>query len=218
MKQITFYLDFISPYAFLAFERLPEVLKGLSYNVVYKPVLFAGMLKEHGQLGPAEIAPKREWTYRQVLWLAHSLGVPMQMPASHPFNPLAHLRLAIAASDTAQVDGGAVNRYVCESILRHVWRSGAEAADPQRMQALLAQLGPRRDPQDAAVKAALQSNTQKAIAAGVFGVPAMVVDGRVFWGLDALPMLRGYLTGDTWFEGPDWDSAAKVASGITRQR
>lgn len=89
MKHITFYLDFISPYAYLAFEQLPKALEGVSYSVRYRPVLFAGMLKHHGQLGPAEIAPKRDWTYRQVLWLAHNQGLELQMPASHPFNPLA---------------------------------------------------------------------------------------------------------------------------------
>ncbi|RYX93163.1 MAG: 2-hydroxychromene-2-carboxylate isomerase [Comamonadaceae bacterium] len=213
MKEITFYLDFISPYAYLAFERLPEALRGVSYNAVYKPVLFAGMLKEYGQLGPAEIAPKRDWTYRQVLWLAHSLGIPMQMPASHPFNPLAPLRLAIAAGAA----GGSANRHTCETIFRHVWRGGEDAADAQRLQSLAAQLDPRRDPQSAEVKAALQSNTQEAISRGVFGVPAMVVDDRVFWGLDALPMLRDYLAGDAWFDGPDWESVKQVASGITRQ-
>lgn len=213
MKQITFYLDFISPYACLAFERLPEALRGLSYSTVYKPVLFAGMLKEFGQLGPAEIAPKRDWTYRQVLWLAHSLDIPMQMPASHPFNPLVPLRLALASA----ADGAAANRHVCETIFRHIWRGGADAADAQRLQSLQAQLDPRRDPQGAEVKAALQANTREAIEAGVFGVPAMVVDGRVFWGLDALPMLRDYLSGGAWFDGPDWDGATRVAAGIRRQ-
>lgn len=49
MKKITFYLDFISPYAWLAFEELPQVLIGLSYSVTYKPLLFAALLKHHGQ-------------------------------------------------------------------------------------------------------------------------------------------------------------------------
>ncbi|MDP1532186.1 MAG: DsbA family protein, partial [Rubrivivax sp.] len=78
MKQITFYLDFISPYACLAFEQLPQALQGLSYAVDYKPLLFAGLLRHHGQLGPAEIQSKRDWTYRQVLWLAHRHGIALQ--------------------------------------------------------------------------------------------------------------------------------------------
>ena len=83
MKHITFYLDFISPFAWLAFEQLPVALKGISYSVSYRPVLFGAILKHHGQLGPAEITPKRDWTYRHVLWLAHSLGIQLQMPASN---------------------------------------------------------------------------------------------------------------------------------------
>ena len=88
MKHVTFYLDFISPYAYLAFERLPEALEGLSYSVAYKPLLLGAVLRHHGQLGPAEIPSKREWTYRQVLWLGHVHGIPIEMPASHPYNPL----------------------------------------------------------------------------------------------------------------------------------
>jgi len=96
MKHITFYLDFISPFAYLAFEKLPQVLMGLSYSVSYKPVFLGAILKHHGSLGPAEIPAKRDWTYRQVLWLAHEQGTPLPMPAAHPFNPLALLRLAVA--------------------------------------------------------------------------------------------------------------------------
>ncbi|MDO9402477.1 MAG: 2-hydroxychromene-2-carboxylate isomerase [Polaromonas sp.] len=214
MKQITFYLDFISPYAYLAFERLPEALQGLSYSVVYKPVLFAGMLKHHGQLGPAEIAPKRDWTYRQVLWLAQSLGIPMQMPQAHPFNPLSLLRLSLAVA----AEGSTPNRHVCETVFRHIWRDGGDATDAQRLAALVDTLAPRRETPDADVKGALLANTQEAISAGVFGVPALEVDGRVFWGLDALPMLRDYLTGGAWFEGPDWDGVRAVETAITRAR
>ena len=213
MKHITFHLDFISPYAYLAFERLPEALKGISYSVDYRPVLFAGMLKHHGQLGPAEIAPKRDWTYRQVMWLADKLGVPMQMPASHPFNPLVLLRLAVACNERTT---GEVNRYVCETIFRHVWQGGLEAANIQRLELLAEQLQPAHGPQSEDVKTCLKNNTDTAIAQGVFGVPALTVDDKVFWGLDGLPMLRDYLLGAPWFQGDEWNAVKHVAPGITR--
>ena len=215
LKHITCFLDFISPYACLAFELLPEALKGLSTSVSYKPVLFAAMLKHHGQLGPAEIALKRDWTYRQVLWLARSRGLPLQMPTSHPFNPLPLLRLALACSPEAEP--ASPNRYICETIFRHVWRGGAEAADAQRLETLTRQLAPLREPHSDQVKTALKNNTDEAIALGVFGVPTFLVDGKVFWGLDALPMLRDYLLGDAWFDGPDWDAGANVLTGARRQ-
>ena len=69
MKRISFHFDVISPYAWLAFERLPQALEGLSVVVDYQPLLLAGLLGHWGQKGPAEIEPKRAWTYRQVAWL-----------------------------------------------------------------------------------------------------------------------------------------------------
>ncbi len=210
MKTITCYLDFISPYAYLAFEALPQSLMGVSHCMVYKPVLFAAMLKHHGQLGPAEIAGKREWTYRQVVWQAKQLGVTLDMPKSHPFNPLALLRLAVACSSD-----GESNRYVCETIFKHVWQGGAPADDAQRLQALTQQLGPQRSVDAPEVKEQLKANTEEAIARGVFGVPTFCVDDKVFWGLDALPMMRAYLDGDQWFDHA-WDAAASIQQGVKR--
>jgi 2-hydroxychromene-2-carboxylate isomerase len=134
----------------------------------------------------------------------------LQMPASHPFNPLELLRLAVACDETDEP-----NRYVCETIFRHVWQGGAEASDAQRLADLTAQLAPPRSAQDASVKAALKAHTEAAIALGVFGVPTLEVDGKLFWGFDALPMLAAYLAGDPWFEGA-WDAAATVAPGVRR--
>ena len=213
MKHIDFYFDFISPYAYLAFEKLPQALRGMSYGVDYKPILFAGLLASHGQLGPAEIAPKRDWTYRQVLWLAREHGVPLDLPATHPFNPLPLLRLALACSRD-----GRPNRHVCETLFRHVWQGGADAADPQRLQALTEKMQPLRDPASAEVKQELQHRTSEALAAGLFGVPSLVAEGKTFWGLDSLPMLRQHLSGDAWFGGPQWDAAAALPTGLTRRK
>ena len=215
MKHITFYLDFISPYAYLAFQKLPEALQGVSYSVSHRPVLFAAMLKHHGQLGPAEIPAKRDWTYRQVLWLAHSNRVALQMPKTHPFNPLPLLRLAVSCSSAAEA--GDPNRYVCETIFRHVWQGGADAADKQRLDLLAELLSPQQQLSIDAAKSQLTVNTDEAIARGVFGVPAFEVDGRIFWGFDALPMLRDYLLGGDWFAGEQWKNAGQISVGVARK-
>jgi 2-hydroxychromene-2-carboxylate isomerase len=218
MTTITCYLDFISPYAYLAFEALPKTLQACSYEVRYKPILFGALLQHHGQLGPAEFAPKRDWTYRQVLWLAQQLQVPLDMPAAHPFNPIALLRLALGAACADDLP----SRRVCEQIFHHVWRGGALATDPDRLSALQAQLEKqgqlRRDPQSPEVKDQLKRLTQEAIDAGVFGVPTFEVDGKLFWGLDALPMLRDYLQNDAWFQGSAWSSVSQIQVGIERKR
>ena len=174
------------------------------------------MLKHHGQLGPAEMPGKRDWTYRQVMWLAKQQGTDLQMPASHPFNSLSLLRLAVAASDN-----GEPNRYVVESIFKHVWCTGLEASDAERLEALQLHLRSQahlslKDPQSVEVKQLLQQQTQQAIDLGLFGVPSMVVNGQVFWGQDALPMLRAYLQGDAWFESADWLDVGKLPVGIRR--
>ena len=67
-------------------------------------------------------------------------------------------------------------------------------------------------------KQQLRTHTDAAIAAGVFGVPTFEVDGRLFWGQDALPMLRAYLDGDTWFESGAWEAASRVGAGVVRTR
>jgi len=210
---IVFHFDVISPFAYLAFEHLPEALKDCSYVVDYRPVLFAGLLKAHGHKGPAEIPAKREWTFRQVDWLAAKLGVgQMRCPTPHPFNPLALLRLALACQPAGQMP----NRRVVEMLMRHVWQAseapgslqaepapqggqgprggpsglGADPNEPTRLAALRASLAPLRDPDSDEVKAELRTLTEAAVARGLFGVPTFEMGGRLYWGLDALAMLR----------------------------
>lgn len=222
MTDIQFFYDPISPYAHLAFEALPQALKGHSVVVHYRPVLFAAMLKQHGQLGPAEIAGKRDWTYRQVQWLAHTHGVRLELPAAHPFNPLPLLRLGLStATDDAP---GETNRWVTEQLFHHVWHGGQDAVAPERLQALrerlmdhMAQRGkPWLEPDSDTVKQRLRANADEALALGLFGVPSVVVDGRVFWGFDALPMLSAWLAGDAWFAIGAWERAAELPAGVRR--
>ena len=111
--RLVWYFDFVSPYSYICLHRLKE----LDAEIVYKPVLFAGLLNHWGQKGPAEIPSKRQWTYRWCTWWAGELGIPFRFPASHPFNPLQHLRLAIAAGCTPQA---------VKLIFEAIWTSGQE--------------------------------------------------------------------------------------------
>lgn len=207
MKALNFWFDPVSPFAYLAFERLPQALEGCSYAVTYRPLLLAGLLAHWGQKGPAEIEPKRAWTFRHVHWWAHEHGIALDTPAVHPFNPLPLLRLAIACGP---------NRRVVEALMRHVWVGGGDAADAARIAALTQTLAPARDPASAEVKNGLRAATDEAIARGVFGVPTFELDGRLFWGVDALPMLRAALQGEAWFDGPAWHAAGAPRPGVKR--
>lgn len=209
MHHITMHLDFVSPYAWLAFQQLPQTLEGLSVHVSYRPVLLGALLQQNGNPGPAGIAAKRLWTYRHAEWLGQHLGVPLQTPAVHPFNPLPLLRLALQTSAD-----GSINRYVAETVFRHVWEGGDDALAPERLQVLHDTLAPQmnRAPDIAEqAKQWLRSNTEAATAADVFGVPAFQVSDHVFWGLDSLPMLRDLLDGHAWFQSGGWENAKPIA-------
>jgi 2-hydroxychromene-2-carboxylate isomerase len=183
MRRIGLYFDFVSPYSYIAFKRLHELPRDV--DVELKPVLFAGLLNHFGQKGPAEIAEKRRWTYRWCTWWAKSLGIPFRFPASHPFNPLHHLRLAIAAGTTTQNAG---------RIFDAIWTTGAEASDPDAFRALAKDLGVDEAKLAAPeIKDALRKNTEAAAARGVFGVPTWEVDGEHFWGADALGFANAFL-------------------------
>jgi 2-hydroxychromene-2-carboxylate isomerase len=214
MKPLTFWFDVVSPYAWLAFDQLPQALAGCSYRVEYRPVLFAGLLQTWGQKGPAEIGPKRAWTYRQVRWLAHCQGTRLDLPQPHPFNPLALQRMALACADAL----GTPSRHRVQALFEHVWQGGHDPNDPHRLRELRALLNPAHDPDDPAIKQRLRDETEAAAAVGVFGVPTFGLDGRLFWGADALGMLRAAILGDAWFDGPTWESCANQPAGIERRQ
>ena len=215
MKHLVFWFDPISPFAHLAFHRLPGLLQGHSVEVSYRPGLLAALLAHWGQKGPAEIEPKRAWTFRHVHWLAARQGVDLVTPQQHPFNPLALLRLVVAAGP---------NRQVVDAVLKHVWNPAAgesrDANDPQRLARLQTELLqgglPPRDPNGADVKAELRRHTDAAIALGIFGVPTVEFEGRLFWGLDGLDMLAAYLRGDAWFDGTGWKAEGAARPAIRR--
>ncbi len=207
MRTIGWYFDFVSPYSYIAFKRLHELPRDV--EVELKPVLFAGLLNHYGQKGPAEIAAKRRWTYRWCTWWAKSLGIPFRFPASHPFNPLRHLRLAIAAGVTPQIVG---------RIFDAVWTTGAEASDPARFKALAQELDVDEARLAATeVKDTLRKNTEEAAARGVFGVPTYEVDGELFWGADALGFVNAFLADPAALHNDEIRRADTLPVGAARR-
>lgn len=205
-RTIDWYFDFISPFSYLQAELLHTLPPGVTLR--YRPVLLAGLLNHWDNKGPAEIAPKRTWTFEHCAWLAHKHGIPMTMPGHHPFNPLPLLRLFIAAG------GG---EKALHRIFHFVWREGHLPADEAAFQNLMQELQVTPAMLDSAdVKQALRRNGEEAIAAGVFGVPTAVVDNRCFWGLDATEMLQAWLRDDAFFQTPVFNSARSLPPGVQR--
>ncbi len=193
-RRLDFYFDYISSNAYLAWHRMPELRKRFGIEVVPVPVLFAGLLEEFGQLGPAEVPPKALWTWRNNVRKAALLGIPLRPPRFHPFNPLLPLRvssLPMTASEREALIG---------ALFDAVWARGLHASDPDVVAAVAREVGlPAIELVAAAqspdAKARLRTQTDDAIRAGVFGVPAMRVGREVFWGYDDLPYLELVLAG-----------------------
>jgi 2-hydroxychromene-2-carboxylate isomerase len=208
--KISWVFDVISPFAYLAFPQLSRLPAHVSVEFV--PVLLAGLLRHFGQLGPAEIPSKRRFTYRFALWRARQLGLPMRMPVVHPFNPLAALRLIIAAGSDRRAAG---------TVLDAVFRDGRDVSDPAVIADLARLLG-IADPEvaiaDPAIKERLRANTEWAIARGIFGVPTLVIGNELFWGHDAFDMALEYLRHPDAFRDPLMQAADALPIGATRRR
>ncbi len=206
---VDWYFDVISPFAYLQAERLAEVEAVAEVRCV--PILFAGLLERWGQKGPAEIAPKRRFTYRYFVWAATRRGLTPKVPPAHPFNPLKLLRLAIALD---------ARRDAVLDIFRFVWRDGMSSDDPASWKLLCDRLGvPDADARIAApeVKARLRENGERATGAGVFGVPTFVTaDGEVFWGEDSTAMLLDYLSGAPVFRTAEMNGADDLPMAAQR--
>ncbi len=194
-EPVRFYFDYISPYAYVAWTQIHTLAARHGRTVTPIPVLFAGLLNHHGQKGPAEIPAKRVYTFKDAYRKAHRAGLPpLQPPPSHPFNPLLALRISSLPLPSE------VQRRIIDAFYAATWAGGGGVESPEVVSRILSDLG-----LDAASildraerpenKAALRAQTEAAIKEQVFGVPTMIADGELYWGVDALPHLEDRLLG-----------------------
>jgi len=207
---VQWYFDFISPFAWLQLHRLAPLRERVAIEPV--PILFAAVLDTLGQLGPAEIPGKRDFTYRFVQWRAERLNVPLRFPPGHPFNPLHALRLCIAAG------GG---WPVIDRVFAHIWEHGRAADSIDALRDLARELG-IADPEPAlaadAVKQRLRLNTEQALARGVVGVPTLRIGEALFWGEDATDMALAALDDPQRFERGEYARIASLPQAVQRRR
>jgi len=207
---LRWYFDFVSPFAYLHWQQLKTLPQFERITPV--PIALGAVLHHLGNLGPAEIPAKRRFTYRQVLWQAQQQGVPLRFPPGHPFNPLAALRLCLAADATpASVD----------ILFNWIWRDGRAADTPQALALRAAML----DVGDVvvavsapSVKEQLRQNTEAAIAAGVFGVPTLSIDGELFWGNESHALMAAVLADPGLLQQPEWQRIDTLPVAVERSR
>jgi len=186
MAGVTFYFDLGSPYAYLATERIADVLPGPE-PVRWQPVLLGGLFKLTGRstwaLGDYR---RRETGMAEIERRARGYGLPpIHWPDPWPSDYLFAMR---AATHAFAVDRGeAFTRLAFRDAFQrgrdlHIAAHVLDAAE----RAGLPRADVRAASEDPQIKAALRRATDDAHAIGVFGVPTVRIGDELFWGDDRL--------------------------------
>jgi 2-hydroxychromene-2-carboxylate isomerase len=190
---ITYWFDFVSPYAWVAFGPSRALAEKHGQSFVARPVLFAGLLDAHGLVGPAEVPAKRAYIFKDAFRKAHARGLPpLVLPPTHPFNPLVPLRAVLARP-------GAID--LVEALFAAAWIEGRAIDTPEAVSAVASAIGIDgaalvAEAASAEVKARLRADTEAAATRGIFGVPTLELDGELFWGSEAIDHADAFLRGD----------------------
>jgi 2-hydroxychromene-2-carboxylate isomerase len=194
MNHVDFYFDFVSPYPWLASHQLGELREYAAAKFCFVPVLFAALLDHYSTMGPAEIPAKRRYTFHDTQRWAVHLGLEFKGPPAHPFNPLKPLRVSSA------VDNDDLRELLAVRLLDAAWSEGRDIT----LDSVIYEVANSVDLNGQEllgkactieIKEKLRLQTERAIQAGVFGVPSFVVNGEIFWGNDRLHLLKEYLQG-----------------------
>ena len=211
LKKVDWYFDFISPFAYLQFSQFKQFEGEL--DITIHPVLFGALLKHWGQLGPAEIVPKRVFTYRFFKWKADRMRVEYIMPPSHPFNPLPALLSCIAGNSTFEV-----TQEIFNIIYKQGWQPDQKEGIVKLEAIASKHTSHHSNLDEKSLKKILRSNTSKAIKNGVFGVPTFVVEGQVFWGGDASDMMLDFIKNPGLFSSEEMKRISSMPMGLIRNK
>ena len=185
------YLDFVSPYAYLAWRRAPSLLGGADVAAALlrpRVVLLGPILAHHGNLGPAEIEPKRGFTIRETMRRAAEAKIPFAWPERHPFKSVLAAKTFHAAAPEERI-------RVTDALFAASWEHGHDLEDRGVVHAALAGAGLDAGAilsraASAEVGKTLRAATEAAIERGVFGVPTFFdaddQHGELFFGDDQL--------------------------------
>jgi 2-hydroxychromene-2-carboxylate isomerase len=190
-NDVRFFFDIGSPYAYLAAERLDQLLPG---PVRWQPVLLGGLFKLTGRsswaLGDYR---RRQAGMAEIEHRARSYGLPpMRWPDPWPSNYLIAMRATTFAFNEGRGREFAMQAFRAGfqqgkdmSIAAHVLDAAREAGlQPDEVE---------RATQDPELKQQLRDATDAAHELGVFGVPTIAIGEELFWGDDRLEDAAAYL-------------------------
>ncbi|AUH63404.1 2-hydroxychromene-2-carboxylate isomerase [Paracoccus zhejiangensis] len=195
MAHIDYYLGTISPWCYLAGNRLEEVAGRHGATITYKPVDLMQLFDRTGGTKPADRHPSRmEMRAQELTRWSDYLGVPFNLkPAHWPVNMAPSSYAVIAAQDAGGDVGGLVQGF-----LRAVWAEQRDISDDAVIREILAASGFDPALADKGLFIGAETygrNLEQAVEAGAFGAPFYVVreSGQRFWGQDRLDFLERHL-------------------------
>jgi len=193
-RTLEVYWDFSSPFSYLASTQAEGLAARTGATLIWRPFLLGGLFKALGQPDAPVLGfspAKRAYVLRDLQRWADFWQVPLKWPARFPQLTVKALRVWLALAPDAR-DGFRERAFRC------IWAEDGDLTDDATLRALI---GAGADDvmartQTPEVKQALHDATSQALAAGVFGAPTFVVDGKeLFWGQDRLGLVERALGG-----------------------
>lgn len=194
-EPILFYFDFTSPYSYLASEKIDVLAEKYGRKVQWRPILLGGVFKALGTVSLVKQPGQADYSVKDFARSARFLGVPYVQPATFPILTVAPSRAYYWLHGQ---DCGMARRFAHE-VFHGYFAAGRDIADTAVVLELAQKVGAdgtalAAGMQAAEIKERLRTETDAAIAAGVFGAPWIIVDGEPFWGADRLPQIERWLT------------------------
>ena len=191
---IDFYIDFSSPYSYVASEWIEATAARHGRTVSWKAILL-GVTFAAAELKPPVAHPiKREYSLRDFERTARYAGVPLKMPEVFSIPTQNAARLFWWLQSQSPFTASQWARHC----LRAYFARGVNLSNTEALQRLAVEFGLDASAAeaiwgDAEWKLKLKTENDAAIAAGVFGAPFFVVDGEPFWGNDRRPQIERWL-------------------------
>jgi 2-hydroxychromene-2-carboxylate isomerase len=195
-REVSFFFDFSSPFAYLAATQIEAVARRAGAAVRWKPFLLGALFKS---IGTADVPlftmpePKRVLIGRDMLRWADHYAVPFRFPSRFPMNSVKALRMVLQLPDAQRPP-------LVHALFRAAWAEDRDLSDDAELAAIAGSAGldgPAlvAGTKSDTVKALLRSATDEAERAGLFGVPGFLVKDLLFWGQDRLPFVERALQG-----------------------
>jgi 2-hydroxychromene-2-carboxylate isomerase len=196
MPQIDYFFAPMSPFCYLAGDRLEAIAARHGATIRYIPINAPALFPRTGGQVLAERHDSRKaYRLQELRRTAAKRGVRLDLqPFFFPVNPAPASYAIIAA---AKVGGGDLGGLV-QAFPRAVWAEGRDIADDETVRDLLVKYGFAANIADRFMLEAAETymaNLEEAVARGVFGVPFYIVGDERFWGQDRLDDLDLHLSG-----------------------